>query len=580
MRFLLIIFFSFLTALTFAQQQPLADTLKTSNTGCVSKLRQAIKSVNNSLTVSTDTLKVPGKEKTDSLSHLSQHAADSLNKFNPVNKINSKEDSLQHLINNPLEKLNNKVSGVQQNSQHKIDSVLSQPASLEQKLMQNNPVAKSTDSIQTALNNAQQKLEQPLNKIQDKAAGVENKVSSSVTQSQNKIESKLKEVTDGQANIPGIGEGKQFPKSDLSLNSDAIKLPQTDLPNANLNLPTANTNVNKGVTGVGDVKLPELPSVNTDVSKVKLPEVKSLDKVKSLSADTRQLDGKLADAEKYEGDLSKLKEGEKLEALPQDAEKQVKNIGEVKGLSGEIDRAKKMQTEQEALIKKYQDKKQLQEEVKKKAMNVANDQLGKNAEVIKEAQNKLSIAKKKSGSVKSFKDIFKKRSDELDGKKYYERFVPGITFQTHNKSVFSMDMGMQIGYRLSPRFTTGVGVTYSAAFDKKFDSFVKGTGAYGSRFYVDVNTVKSIFVHAELEYQKLNPDKFIQPIKNDLGNRNAYSSYFGLGKKFNITRKISGSAIALYRLEYSGHIPSANKFLVRIGFDYRIRKEKKLIPKF
>jgi hypothetical protein len=48
---------------------------------------------------------------------------------------------------------------------------------------------------------------------------------------------------------------------------------------------------------------------------------------------------------------------------------------------------------------------------------------------------------------------------------------------------------------------------------------------------------------------------------------------------FNLSRKVKGNVLGLYRLEHEGYLPATQKIAVRVGFDYVIRKEKKL-PKF
>jgi len=168
----------------------------------------------------------------------------------------------------------------------------------------------------------------------------------------------------------------------------------------------------------------------------------------------------------------------------------------------------------------------------------------------------------------------------LDGKKFYQRLVPGFTFQSYGSKVFTLDLATQIGYRFSPRFTAGVGATYRTGFDKQFKYFATGLGVYGMRTYFDFAALKGIYVHAEYEYLKVNTARFVQPPVKDANQTFASSSYFGLGKKFNVSRNIKGTVMGLYRVEYEGHLPSMNKVNVRVGFEYVFRKPKKsIVPK-
>jgi len=57
--------------------------------------------------------------------------------------------------------------------------------------------------------------------------------------------------------------------------------------------------------------------------------------------------------------------------------------------------------------------------------------------------------------------------------------------------------------------------------------------------------------------------------------QNVSSAYFGLGKQFNISKKVKGHTLFLYRAELKGELPDQSKVTLRLGFDLRTKKKKK-----
>jgi hypothetical protein len=58
-----------------------------------------------------------------------------------------------------------------------------------------------------------------------------------------------------------------------------------------------------------------------------------------------------------------------------------------------------------------------------------------------------------------------------------------------------------------------------------------------------------------------------------------HTGYFGLGKRYDISRWLRGSALLLYRAQFKGHAPYMSKVNLRIEFNYNTRKRKRDIPK-
>lgn len=333
---------------------------------------------------------------------------------------------------------------------------------------------------------------------------------------------------------------------------------------------------------VPNTSMPDIGSVvSTDVnlpSNLKIPAIEevSLNQpgITGLSENIPDIDGSLSEVSEYKDDLQKIKEGTQQDPnkLAELAEQKASEMPVLNEATQEITKATEEQAKYEAMIQRYRDQKLIQEEIDRKYKAVANDYIMQQTEKVNAARDKLNISKYKKHSLSNIKDVFKRQSDELEGKKFYQRLVPGLNWQIYNKGFVSSDISLQVGYRLTPRLTSGIGIVYRVGFDKKFDSFVKGMNTFGTRVYADILVVKGLFLHGEFE--ALRQDVSYKSYKNETISPRVYESNFGLGKRFNVTRNLRGNVTALYRLEYHGSLPT-NKIQVRMGIDYIFRRAKK-----
>lgn len=206
--------------------------------------------------------------------------------------------------------------------------------------------------------------------------------------------------------------------------------------------------------------------------------------------------------------------------------------------------------------------------------NVVNDQLNQLSPEVKEAQASFAKSKKLYSEANSLSSrMKKKKTNAMTGKSFGQRLVPGLTFQAYNRSLYSVDWGLQLGYRLTGWLTAGVGGTYRTGFSKSYDSFIKGLDVYGGRGYADFLVRKGFFLHGEGEF--LNTSDFV-PVSSEVPDANVWGSNIGLGKQFNLTKRIKGNLLALYRLEFHGHLPEQSKINLRMGFDLRAKRKKKV----
>jgi hypothetical protein len=131
-----------------------------------------------------------------------------------------------------------------------------------------------------------------------------------------------------------------------------------------------------------------------------------------------------------------------------------------------------------------------------------------------------------------------------------------------------------VGYRVTPRFSPGFGITYQYYRDKSFRDLIFQTHIYGGRVFTryllikDFNNVIPLGLHAGIlgyaEYEFLNLDSQFSSY-HDEGRFWLHSVYLGGGLELPVGRRSRLNFIVLYNLNDTGESPYPNP-VVRIGF--------------
>lgn len=537
MKKLLLIFPLLLTTCVFAQ-----DTTSLEKPGAVSHVRETINvvSTGTEFNVPTDTLKTPTL---DSLAIIKK--LDSLEAAAEKNKtrLASVRDSLNRLVNLPQEKINQVVSKVET----KIDTVVQR--------------------ISRPFDEANREIDEAEGEVQSKLDGVEDKIRGKVDQLENKTRAGVSKATDGELGLP---DGNLSPDGqEISLGGELPGVPTDELPGIP-GLEYASPAV--GLPGTENLKVPDLDLDVKDLTKKADIDVPEMDRVNELKGELQKIDGMLTEAEAYEEEIRNISENGigAAEKIPEELESRVAQheaFGELNGGTQKIE-------EYRNIVQGYRDPKLIRQELQRKLKHVANDKLEVLMPELTKAQQQFAKAKQLNPAVQSVKNLKKKRPNQLRGWPFHERFLPGTTLQVHHTTMFSLDWAMQAGYRVSGRLTAGVGYTYRVSFARSNPNWIGGEGIYGYRAYVDFGLVKNIYVHGEFE--SLTVDFLHHPGVSEAGPGDVYGSYFGLGRRYNISRKFKGSVSALYRVNYRGEVPGLNKIQLRIGIDYSLKKKKRI----
>jgi hypothetical protein len=340
----------------------------------------------------------------------------------------------------------------------------------------------------------------------------------------------------------------------LNLNTDVMKIPSLNIPG--YSLPKMN--------GIGD-----LAAKAGDVGNI--GSLGNLPKIETPGGDLGQL---TQNVQRYQEDLKNITKGnlQDVQSVPETIEAQA---GKIDGM-GELQK-------QSGVIEGYKDKLEVVKDPgasKEKAVEMAKqaavDHFAGKQEQLKAAMDKISKYKQKYSSVSSIKDLPKHPPNAMKGKPFVERLAPGLYLQYQQKNFYLIDFNPYVGYKISGRFTGGLGWNQRYAYDKRRHDWSQRSRIFGPRSFVDFKLGKGFIAHVEGESMNTFVPSTIRG-NPDTGHREWVSSLMtGLKKEYKIYKNLKGTALIQYNLFNRLYkAPYVDRLNSRIGFEYILRKSKK-----
>lgn len=492
-----------------------------------------------------DTLHLPSISKTDSLLNKSETKLDSINQL-PTN-LTVKLDSLnpEHRI----DRVNGKLDSVQRKLSAQIDSLTTFDLGAAN-------LGASLDSLRLKLDSL--KSFGPLKELkrgEERLAGLQSGVVSKVDNVEGKINEPLGKFAENGANVPG---SVSLPGKEQLGVFPTTNLPGGELPQTGLDGLGANGNLSLNET------MPDLPTDNLSLGGIdgKLPDLKT--NMKGVGSVGKEL-------KNYQGDLKQvgdLGDSEKLEKVAESKLKGMEGVSDLEG--GQLDYI--------AMAKKWNADPEVAKEMAiNKAKEEAVNHFTGHEEGLKEVMDKLSKLKTKQPDTEGVVDLFAKHHSSLKNKTFAEHLVPGVVLQINASPVWWFDFNPYLGYKLSDRFTTGLGWNERLAVNFKEWSTVAKDHIYGPRIFVEFKWKKNIHLKAETEWMNAYPKSTnllqqIEPISRKWVN----TTFVGIKNVFNMGESTKGQVQILYNLlDRKNQSPYVSKLNVRFGFEFPIRKKEK-----
>lgn len=370
-----------------------------------------------------------------------------------------------------------------------------------------------------------------------------------------------------------------------------VQLPGTNASlGAPLNTPTPNLQLPNGeITPLKDVSNPlaqevgELKDGQEKISDLKtapqeqLAKVKSAEEVQQVQQNLNKANVLTDKAQAFQGDAKAIAQGDlnEVKELPNAIEQQAAKLEEVQVLQKEAGRLNEVKN----VADMAKDPEALVEKGMQQAPMLAMDHFAGKQEVLQSAMDKMDKLKKKYGHLKNVKDNLPRRmANAMYGKPFVERLLPGITLQIQRMpGAYLVDYNPYVGYRLTGRLTSGAGWNERVEIGRHAKFSLKPR-VYGPRAFVDYKFGKGVSIRADIE--KLNsyvPVVRGNGITPDEGKRLwVWSVFVGIKKEYSFMKGVNGNVQALYNL-YDDHdnSPYSERFCVRMGFEFPLRKKKK-----
>lgn len=223
---------------------------------------------------------------------------------------------------------------------------------------------------------------------------------------------------------------------------------------------------------------------------------------------------------------------------------------------------------------------EVKEQILDKAKDLAVNHFAGKEEELKAAMASISKLKRKYSSLNSLSEILKGRPNEMRGKPLIERVVPGIGIQLvrRGKEVIT-DINPYIGYRLTGKFTSGLG--WNQRLEANFNNsvYVRKEGVYGPRLFSEFMFGQGFVPRAEFEMMNV----FI-PVKATSGyqevqNRQwVFGMFVGIKREYRFVKNTKGTALLMFRVfNHKGNSPYNDVISMRFGFEFPMKKKVKSV---
>jgi hypothetical protein len=357
--------------------------------------------------------------------------------------------------------------------------------------------------------------------------------------------------------VPGVQSFSQpsLPSSKIpALEGANVSLPATHLPSDHLPMPELNT-PNIGQDLSKSVNLPKT-DIQLDVGKRPKQFTKVSDaaaKAKGLTADAKKIAG---------GNIDSLE--------------QVSAWAEEK-LSEQLQEEAALLDNRVEMIKKWNSDPAVAKEM---ALAQAKEQatnhfLGHEQELMA-VMEQLTKLKTKYKDAEGTLDLFKKRQQPLAGKTLRDRLVLGLTMQFQWSSHVWADVNPYIGYKLSSRFTSGIGWNERISFSVKDPRVYSHERIFGPRLYTEFQFREHIYFKAETEWMHAQVHTPTMQLQEQSPTTNwVWTTFVGVKNVFSLSKRWKGHVQILYNVyNPDKRSPYADRINVRFGFERLLIKDE------
>lgn len=193
---------------------------------------------------------------------------------------------------------------------------------------------------------------------------------------------------------------------------------------------------------------------------------------------------------------------------------------------------------------------------------------------LKAAMDQLSKAKAKVKHVEQVIDLFGKPANPMKDKPFIDRLRPGINLQIQWMQMVLLDMNPYVGYRISGRWTAGMGWNERVGFSSDNRSFSAADRIYGPRAFVHYKLKESNFLILSPELMHASVASFTVHA-GESTTKWVPGLMAGYRREFRYSRSVLGTVQFLYNLVApTGQSPYASRFNLTFGFEFPLKKKQ------
>jgi hypothetical protein len=489
----------------------------------------------------------------------------------------TKTDSIAQKLTSPLNTVNEKLSSIKRSLQQRLDSLKAkgQPSEgLQHKLDSLESLSQTPQEQYVKLTALEQEWKK---KISDKIPGME-----SISKVGSKAKEAASEVNDVSTKL-GVGPlGNDLkPRLNTNLTSDVAMpgLPgnsglKTELPgvsgagelgNVNANVPDVGSSLKKDIPGINGKGLNGI--VPEEVGDVK-------NKIGEVTGTLKQAGGVVKEGEEYVKEVKTIQEEGlgRSEKIPELAEKQLLKIDEVAAVQQQQAASVEQMEAYKKALEQYKNEKAIEADLEKRSKELANDVIAKNQGKVDSYMNKISRTKRRFSQVHDVRYLPKRPPNPMKGLSWRERLVPGFAMYTFSTNRLWLQVDPQLYYKLNGNLMLGAGAMYRLSMNPGKITFHDFNSMNGYKIFSQHNVFKGFALRAELQREFWKPWYLQTKDPNHVDRVTV--GMIGISKSYNLNKRIRGNAQTLYHYTWGASDPYKPKIVLRIGFDFSLKKKE------
>ncbi|HTF16618.1 MAG TPA: hypothetical protein VK658_01025 [Chryseolinea sp.] len=260
------------------------------------------------------------------------------------------------------------------------------------------------------------------------------------------------------------------------------------------------------------------------------------------------------------------------EGLSTAAQEQLSSTSLLNGVQEQISKGSQLNS----MLSRAGDEEAVKQQLLQQAQEQAMDHFKDHADKLSKAMAAIGKHKARIPSVTSLNDIPRRTPNEMKGKPFIERLVPGVAFQLLKKDkLVSVDFNFYAGYRFTKRLTAGAGWNERVGFNTKTLALAPGdVRIYGPRMFSSYKLSRGFEPRVEVEMMNTFIPLYIRNPHIDPGSRRwVWGAFVGMAKTYNITKRLRGTATIMLRLfDPNRTSPYPDVINARFGVELPIKK--------